>query len=277
MYEMELIVFAASVYLTIRFIRRWYQMVFGSWIPERGRITRYVLGWLPVVALVIIYFALKVLASFDVVNSSFYIQFYLMIGYAFLSLGLMMMAYFWDISWKDDCFNLQNKAAVFTVSGGFLGLSFIYSGANLGDGPGWWTVLIAGGLGLIVWILIGIFFCIYAQVSERVTIDRDINTGIRYGLFLLASGIILGRASAGDWTSFYMTLVEFMDGWPVLPLTLFAFLIEKYYSKKTEAGDERDNRSVLTTSIAIGLLYIIIAIITVLVLPAPNENPIYGS
>ena len=47
---------------------------------------------------------------------------------------------------------LDNKAAVFPAAGGFVGVTLIYAGANTGDGPGWWVVLFAAGLGLITWL-----------------------------------------------------------------------------------------------------------------------------
>lgn len=276
MYELEFIIFCVSGFFAVRFFLKWYQLLFGIWVLDRGGFSRILLGWLPPVSFAVIFYALKVMASFDVVGSGFYILFYILLGYACLYFGLMLMAYFLDISWKDDCMNLQNKAAVLAVAGGFLGLTVIYSGANLGDGPGWWCVLFAGGLGLAAWIVLGMLLSAYTRVSERITVDRDVACGIRFGSYLLAGGIILGRASAGDWTSFYMTIVEFMAGWPVLLLTLAAFLAEKYYIHKAER-EEGTESFVFTSSIILGILYFIAAVVSVILLPAPNENPLYSS
>ena len=67
------------------------------------------------------------------------------------------------------------------------------------------------------------------DMSERVSVDRDMGSGIRFGAYLIASGLILAYASGGDWTSAQATLLEFTVGWPVLPLMLFALLVEWFY------------------------------------------------
>lgn len=98
--------------------------------------------------------------------------------------------------------------------------------------------------------------------------------GIRFGSYLLASGLILGRASAGDWTSFYMTIEEFLVGWPVLILTLLALLIERYYINAIR--QERIDNRYLAGSVFWGLIYIIIAVFSIMMFPLV-ENPAYGS
>lgn len=62
---------------------------------------------------------------------------------------------------------------------------------------------------MTAWFIVNQLMNIFTQVFERITVGRDLYCGIRYGAYLLASGLILGRASAGDWTSLYMTIVEF--------------------------------------------------------------------
>ena len=39
------------------------------------------------------------------------------------------------------------------------------------------------------------------DISERVSVDRDMGSGIRFGVYLIASSLILAYASGGDWTS----------------------------------------------------------------------------
>jgi hypothetical protein len=269
----ELIVFVLSVIFTFYFNVKWYGATYRMWPPRQSPAVKWTFNLLPLVSFVIFLFTLTVLASFDVVDSFYYILFYILLGYAWLYFGLIVMAYCFDLSWVDDALNLNNKAAIISVAGGFLGLTVIYSGANIGDGPGWWCVIFAGGLGLAAWVLTARSVNAVTRIFERITIERDIQCGIRIGAYLLASGIILGRASARDWTSFGMTVVEFADGWPVLLLTVFAAAVELIYNnlRKSRPRHERGN-SGTAISISLGVLYIVIAIFSVLMLPL-SENP----
>lgn len=258
----EFLLFVLSGFYTFRFLKKWYKASSSIWPPIKSMAVKYTLNLLPLISLVIYLFTLTILASFDVVDSIYYIAFYILLGYAWLYFGLFVMAFFFDLSWVDDGFNMNNKAALFPITGGFLGLSIIYAGANIGDGPGWWCVIFAGGLGLVAWVLMALIVNLFTKIFERITVERDIPCGIRIGCYLLASGIILGRASSGDWTSFSMTIVEFSVGWPVLPLSLLAIILEYYYIYKSKQPYNRTSDNI-TSSILWGALYVIIAILSV--------------
>ncbi|MDR3000198.1 MAG: hypothetical protein LBU89_02945 [Fibromonadaceae bacterium] len=212
------------------------------------------------------------LASFDVVGSFIYILMYVFLGGAWLFLGITIMSCLFDLSWLDDALNLNNTAALIAVAGGFLGLTLIYSGANIGNGPGWWCVIFTGGLGLAVWIILGLIINICTKSFERITVERDIGCGIRFGTYLIASGIILARACAGDWTSFSMTVVDFIDAWPVLALAGLLILVELYYIYSAKSG--KNNNSIYG-SILFGIIFITLAIMFVYLLPPTTENPMY--
>ncbi|MCL2172231.1 MAG: hypothetical protein LBH62_06805 [Nitrososphaerota archaeon] len=184
------------------------------------------------------------------------------------------MSCIFDLSWLDDALNLNNKAALIAVVGGFLGLTLIYSGANIGNGPGWWCVVFTGGLGLVAWLVLGLVINSCTKTFERITVERDIGCGIRFGFYLLASGIILARACAGDWTSFSVTLFEFMDGWPVLVLAGILILVELYYIHRAKLN--KTNNAIFG-SIFLGVAFIVIAIAIVYLMPPTSENPIYGA
>jgi len=273
----ESLVFIASTVFTGLFFIKWYWYLFKSWPPKRNDLARFALGCLPLVSYAIMLYTLKVLASFDVVDSGLFIAFYVLLGYAWLSLGVLSMFCFFDLSWIDDVVNLNNKAALSAFTGGFLGLTIIYSGANIGDGPGWWCVIFAGGLGLVTWLFLGAGICMADDMSERITVERDLGCGVRFGLYLLASGIILGRASGGDWTSFRMTIVEFYDvydRWPVLLLAAIEIAVEKFYLHRFKTGRGDDT---VFSSVFWGTLYVLFAIVSVMeLLPDLPKNPIYG-
>lgn len=271
----EFILLVFSIFYTGVSISSWYKKLQEVEPVRRDKVIKYVMTFLPIASFFIILFILKVLASFDVVNDFIYIIFYILLGYSWTFLGLLFVFRFFDISWVDDVLNLNNKAALYTVSGAFLGIVLIYSGANIGDGPGWWCVIFAGGLGIITWFLLGRLVHSVTDVFERITVDRDINCGFRTGAYLLASGIILARASAGDWTSFSSTVVEFLVGWPVLLLTALAIVVERHYiNKATLEGSINNTFSI--SSVNWGLIYFFIAIISVAMFPLV-ENPIYDN
>lgn len=271
----ELIILVFTCIYSIKSLSGWYGKIPGAGPVSRDKTTKYVMCLLPVASFFIILYTLLALASFDVVNSFIYILFYILMGYTWAFLGMKLVFIFFDISWIDDVLSLNNKAALCAVSGAFLGLVTIYSGANVGDGPGWWCVIFAGGLGLVSWYILARIVNAFTEIFERITVDRDIYCGIRFGAYLLASGIILARASAGDWTSFYSTIAEFMVGWPVLPLTVIVILVERYYIRKARMG-ESVNNTYLFGSLYWGIVYIIIAVVSAAVFPLV-ENPIYDS
>ena len=280
MYEYEMMSmgegmsFILSIVLTLMFFSRWYSALFRSWLPGRTGTTKFVLGLLPPLSGAFILYILKSWASYDVVNSDLYTAYYLIMGMAWLYLGLWSMSAVFDLSWVDDALNMNNRAALFGMTGGLLGLTCIYAGANIGDGPGWWCVIFAGGLGGLAWLALGLFVESLTSVFECVTVERDLGSGIRLGFYLFASGIILGRASAGDWTSFEKTVVEFMDGWPVLFLAALAIVVERRYLRLDRSG-EYVYLNTLSGSLLWGIIYLFFAAGSVMLLPPLVENPLY--
>jgi hypothetical protein len=231
----EIIVFIFSGVLLISFLIRWYHPLVRAWPKEQNRPAKNVLGFLPVIFLLLILATLKFLASFDVVDSVVYIIFYIVLGYAWMYVGLLLVSACFDLYWTNDAVHLNNKAALPAIIGEFFALAAIYAGANVGDGPGWWCVLFAGGLGLAAWLILGWVFHLCTGIFERITVERDMGCGIRFCLYLLVSGGILGYACSGDWTSFTKTVEEFAVGWPVLPWTAIMILVELFYKQKHKA------------------------------------------
>lgn len=265
--EMEFLLFFVFGFFTLRFLFKWYRALFGAWPKERYTLARRVMGALPIIAFVILLYTTVALAAFDVVDSLFFIVFYLLMGFTWISCCMSLMGMGFDLSWQDDALGLGNQAVVPAIAGGFIGLTLIYAGANIGDGPGWWCVIFAAGLGLIAWLALGRITNSLTNVFERISVERDTGCGMRFGCYLLASGIILGRASGGDWTSGYMTIVEFLTSfWPVLPLTLLVILVERYYISRGHSDGDGDQS--LASSAIWGAIYLLSMIVAVQMLPA---------
>lgn len=262
----ETFVLMVSGIVTTVFVGMWYYKIIRLWPQSHNLMGRLLLAALPILSLILQLRTLKSLASYDVVDSDLYTVFYLLLGFMCLAFGSMMTRVRLDLSWEDDALRLANRAALAAYAGAFMGMTMIYLGANIGDGPGWWSVVFASGLGFAAWLALAGLFNKYAYVSERITVERSISTGIRFGAYLLASGILLGRASSGDWTSWWMTIVEFLSGWPVLLLTLWALQVERADASRSLERVIRHDQT-LSKALIWAVLYIAFAIVSILLLP----------
>ena len=279
----EIFIGAASLALTALFFYKWYRFILGSFSAGKPAIP-IAMGLLPLVVLVILSRALQSLAAVDVTGG--WELFYILIGFAWLYLSLQLLFVLFDLSWLDDALWRNNPAAAITVIGAGLGITLTYAGANIGDGPGWWCVFFAGGLGWIVWMGLAALANRVAHVFHRITVERDIACAVRTGCYLLASGLILGRACAGDWTSYPQTVVEFADGWPVLPLAAVFILVEMIILRMQNREQEREHtyddapapahkHLPLVASILLGAIFIASSVIAIYLLPPLPENPMY--
>ena len=240
--EFEPLVLYASAALTAVFIFSWYRRILFAWPFSRGEFTKFVLGLLPVVAFSVIYTTLRTVASHDVINDPYYIAMYLFLGFAWLYIGVVIMSAFFGLSWVDDVLHLNNSAALFAFTGGFLGLTAMYAASNIGDGPGWACVLFTGALGLTSWTLLTLLVDYFTQVFEKITVERDLACGIRIGCFLLAMSMIMAKKMAGDWLSVHMTLVDFVAAGPALA----AIIGEMIFDNRSKPGKVLPKQTVIT-------------------------------
>jgi hypothetical protein len=187
----------------------------------------------------------------DVRQAPPYLLLYLLLGLAWLRVSEFGFAYV-GLSLRDDLVERGNVAALPAVSGALAGVTLCYAGGNIGSGPGWWVVVFSAALATAalgaVWLLLDET----TGVIELVTIDRDPAAGVRVGGLLASSGLILGRAVAGDWRSVQSTLEDFARiGWAVLPMAGAALVIERF-AKPTVA---RPRPSVLAAGALPALVY----------------------
>jgi asparagine N-glycosylation enzyme membrane subunit Stt3 len=71
-----------------------------------------------------------------------------------------------------------------------------------------------------------------------------------------------------------MTVVDFIDAWPVLALAGLLLLVELYYIYSAKSG--KNNNSIYG-SILFGIIFITLAIMFVYLLPPTTENPMYST
>jgi uncharacterized membrane protein YjfL (UPF0719 family) len=208
----------------------WAQLAISTaavWSPRRGGGGRSFLWLAPLTGAGLIAVVLKTAASHDVVDDIRYLYLYFALGLAWMGIALRAFPST-GIILRDDSIERRNPAAAPALGGAIIGVAAAYAGGNIGDGPGWWIVIFAALVAtidlLVLWHLLERF----ARVADAITIERDVAAGWRLGGFLLATGVILGRAVAGDWTDtdgFFRDMVRV--GWPVLPLLGLAIGLER--------------------------------------------------
>jgi uncharacterized membrane protein YjfL (UPF0719 family) len=230
--------------------------------PARGL---EVLVATPPLAAAILYAVLRTAASHDVREDPIYLGFYLVMGAAWLGLGARCFPLL-GVSPRDDVVERGNRAAAHAIGGALVAVMLCFAGGNIGDGPGWWVVVFSAALATATLLLLWLALDLLSGISDTVTVERDAAAGVRLAGFLVACGLILGRAVAGDWVSAGATARDFvLAAWPVLPLLAVAALAER----RARPTPERPAPSPATHGTLPALLYVAVAALHVLRLGAP--------
>jgi len=154
------------------------------------------------------------------------VAFITLIALPWLIAATMLFAWF-GLSLRDDVAERKNTAALVALCGALAGVAFTYIGGNLGEGPSYWNNFYSVGLATIGFFGLWLVLEIVANVSISVAEERDLASGVRLGGLLLAMGLVLGRAVAGDWHSTEGTFHDFVhDGWPAGLLCVLAIPVE---------------------------------------------------
>lgn len=255
----EGLIMGLSLCTSFFFLRGWYLKTTRTTRFFNQPMRRIYLYLLPIIPVLLYLVTLRTVASWDVVGELLYILMYLFLGIAWLSATCDGMLLLWSFSYDDDVLMGKNKASLTMLTGAIIGSSMIYAGANIGDGPGWWTVVFAGGLGTLTWLLLGMIINQTTAIIESITMEYEFNSSIRFTGYLVASGMILARASSGDWTSFSATVSEFMIGWPVLLLAALMIMVEQVVFKSQ--AEPLDQRGTKIKSIGVSVGYLFYALI----------------
>lgn len=127
-----------------------------------------------------------------------------------------------------DTVDHRNRAACFAVCGAMVSFSFVFAGGNIGEGEDigqnvFSVVLGQAGVFAMWW-----FVEKFGKISRAIVEEHDPASGMRLCGFIIAVGLIFGRAVAGDWHSAPATLGDFArDGWPAPILALVALTVER--------------------------------------------------
>jgi uncharacterized membrane protein YjfL (UPF0719 family) len=189
----------------------------------------------PLVCVAVLAAVLRLYASSDVRESSTYILFYLAMGMAWVGLSARYFLPYFGLSSRDDVVERRNPAAAHALGGALLGLTLCFAGGNIGNGPGWWVVVFSAALSTVSFFILWALLDRFTGLADAVTVERDPASGIRLAGYFLGSGLILGRAVAGDWVSANDTVADFGKlAWPVLLLWLAAVLLERTFRPTKE-------------------------------------------
>ena len=238
--EDEVVLLLASFAAALSLCLRWWAKLLRSRQGNRGQTEFLILFLAPFAALAGVLFIISVAGSGDVRGVASYTFLYCVLGTAWF-MGAARLMENVGISFRDDAVERRNPAAAIIILAAMAAHALLYGCANIGNGPGWWTVVAAASLGSGAWFFLWLLVERTCAVSETITVERDTAAAIRLGGYALAMGLVCWRGAAGDWTSLIQTVIEFAAAWPLLPLTLAAVLVEKLMAGA--ASELRANRA----------------------------------
>jgi uncharacterized membrane protein YjfL (UPF0719 family) len=155
------------------------------------------------------------------------VLFLTLVGAVWLMFAVHLFSWL-GLSLRDDVVERRNVPALVAFCGATTAVAIIYAGGNIGEGPSYWDNLFSAGVGTVGWLVLWMLLEIGAKVSMSIVEERDLASGLRVGGFLVAIGLVLGRAVAGNWVSEAATLRDFAhDGWPAMTLCAIALPIER--------------------------------------------------
>ncbi len=272
--ELEPLVLMLGIVYWGYFLYKDLTLLSDYWPQERIKTTRLAFMIVSLINVIMLLVTMHFLADYYVRTMFIYGFYYFMLGLAWIYLNLHILRRWFDLSWQYDAIQNNNKAALVTVLAVEIGATILYCGTSIGDGPGVGCVIFTLLLGLGVWLVLCFIIGKLTDIFERITVERDVDCAIRFGAFLIAAGIILGRACAGNWTSYNATIYEFLVMWPLIPLVA-AFIIgeTQYFNKeKDPIYENEENNLSPKISMLYGLLLIVLAIVIVILLPPLPGN-----
>jgi uncharacterized membrane protein YjfL (UPF0719 family) len=230
-----------------------------------GALIRLLLALAPPLCLLLLLPVLQNLTSHEVREDDAYVLLFILGGGVWLAIAVGI-THILGISLRDDAIERHNPAAALALCGAMLGLTCAYAGANVGEGATIWMTFGPAVLATIVWVAAWGVFQLLTGASDTIAIDRDVASAIRLAGLFVALGLILGRAVAGDYESEERTLHDLVaQGWPVLPLTLAAAVVQIRARPRPGRPQAPGSRALLAAAI-----YLAISAIWILLLGAPR-------
>jgi hypothetical protein len=211
----------------------WYYSLLKMVSFRPDKMPRALIGATPTAGMLVLLAVLLRWSSPEVRSDRQAILFYLVWGALWFRLTITLLA-LTGVSVRDDVLERQNRAAAWVACGGMFGVSFSFAGANIGRGPGPEVVLFCAALAKIGFFVCWVCFERLLHLTERITIERDEETGVRVGGWCAAMGLVFGGAVEGDWKSAQATVRDFgcfASG--AIPVFVAGILIEWFWKRQS--------------------------------------------
>jgi hypothetical protein len=183
---------------------RWYAALITVTRRAASPVHRFILALAPLACLAIVQGVLACCAAHEVKQAAEYDFLFVAGGAAWLgatTLGLPLA----DVCPRDDAIESRNPAGVISLCGAWIGVTLCYAGGNIGEGPTIWTTFVPAAAATAALLFLWLLLAVATGVSENIAIDRDAASALRLAGFLIAAGLVLGRAVAGDFQSWEAT------------------------------------------------------------------------
>lgn len=218
----EFAVLLVSVFAAPVFLLAWGSLLLRPCPMGRRQPGRGVLAFLPLVPVVTFHLVLTRLADREVREHGVYEFLFVALGIAWLMFGLIA-ARLCGIGPRQQLVDQVNPAAAPVVGGAVFGVGMCFAGANVGGGATIWSTIVPAVLASVTWGALWLVADLLSGTSLAITIDRDEAAGWRVCGAVVASGIILGRAVAGDYHGADETLRDFVR--QGLPAAVVMFIL----------------------------------------------------
>jgi uncharacterized membrane protein YjfL (UPF0719 family) len=255
----EACVLLASVLLAAVVGIPWYAGLFGRpmTLVKGSLATRLLIGALPLALLFALDVTLSMDAAHEVRGNGQEIFLFVALGAAWL-IGLAWATSWLGIHMRDDAIERNNVAAAIAASGTLTGGMIVYSCANLGEGDTIWTTI---GPAVLATASILALWGLHQMVSgatDAITLDRDVAAGIRFAGMALGTGLVIGRAVAGDYISTTRTVRDLLvQGWPAAPVAALSAFIQV----RLRPTKERPKPNALTLGLVPALAYVALGVV----------------
>lgn len=199
---------------------------------------------------------LMAFASSDVRDAPQYLLMYTAVGVAWVGALRIVLGATVGVRARDDIAERGNPAAWLVQAGLIIGTTLAYAGGNFGDGPGWWVVVASAVLSTAA--LVGVWYLVEAlgRLSNLITVERDVATGLRAAAMLIACGAIFGRAVAGTWLGPDNLFFDFFRlAWPAI-LIVAAEIVAELLLRPTP---EQPRPGLAIAGVPFALMYLAIA------------------
>jgi len=228
---------------------------------DRGpRISSLLAGFLAMNA--VNFAVLLTLASADVRSSVFYIVFYLAMGLG-ASVFTLLALKGAGVS-RRDIHERGNRAAATLEFSALVAGGVAFAGANIGDGPGFWVVIICAALSMGTLFALALLHIAASRTIYRILVDRERGTAFRFGCLLVGCALVLGRAVAGDWTGIGPAIVDFSGrAWPAAIMVLLDVVVARVLLSREPDGNAAADR-------AFGVIYLLMGCVFVAALGKPT-------